>query len=309
MGGERRGLAKAISYVENSPAHSRPLIAHLYHHQALGKALVVGITGPPGGGKSTLTSFLVKHLRATGATVGVILVDPSSPFTGGAFLGDRVRMAHSNSDPGVFIRSMGTRGHLGGLSLATQDTVLLMDAYGVDFVFIETVGIGQSETDIVRTADITIVITVPGLGDEIQVNKAGIMEIGDIFVVNKADLDGAERVVTEINVMLDMAPRLGNAPNLRPPVLRTVANRDRGVAELWATLQERLQQFAEIGELALRRERRLWQSVLGSVQFQIEQQLSPVLAQQRSGILSRIAEGSSSPFEEAKHILQIIERK
>ena len=214
--GERRALARGISFVENQPRESRALLSAIYRQAALGRSKIVGITGPPGAGKSTLTGYLIRHLRAAGHTVGVVLIDPSSPFTGGALLGDRVRMTESNTDPGVFIRSMGSRGHLGGLSLATQDAVTLMDAFGFDFILIETVGIGQAETEIIKTADLTVVVAVPGLGDEIQIIKAGIMEIADIFVVNKADRDGAEKVVMEINMMLDMAPYAGSGGRPQP---------------------------------------------------------------------------------------------
>lgn len=297
---DRRALARAITFTENQPWQSRRFVDSLYSERLLGNAEVVGITGPPGAGKSTLTGYLIKHLRAKGRTVGVILIDPSSPFTGGAILGDRVRMSDNTTDPGVFIRSMGSRGHLGGLSAATQDAVSLMDAFGMDTVLIETVGIGQAETEIVQTADTTVVISVPGLGDEIQIIKAGIMEIGDIFVVNKADRDGAEKVVIEINMMLDMAPH--DQP--RPPVLRTVANRDKGIDELLQALEERRQYLAESGTLQERRRTRIWKAVSESMQQQLSVRLRPLLqSEARSVILERIEEGSSSPYREASRLL------
>jgi len=300
---ERRALARAISFIENQPWQSRSLIAALYREKMLGAARVLGITGPPGAGKSTLSGRLVKHMREAGYTVGVILVDPSSPFTGGALLGDRVRMAESNTDPGVFIRSMGSRGHLGGLSLATQDTVSLLDAFGFDYILIETVGIGQAETEIVQTADLTVVIAVPGLGDEIQIIKAGIMEIGDIFVVNKADRDGAEKVFTEINMMLDMVPQGA----LKPPVLRTVANRDQGVSELLVALEERFRQYQELNLLEKRRKTRAWKALSDSVQQQVNVELQALLnGEKREEILHSINSGQSSPYEEAAKLLELL---
>jgi len=307
--GERRALAQSITFAENQPWPSRGLISQLYRQKLLGQARVFGITGPPGAGKSSLTSHLVKQLRATGQSVGVILIDPSSPFSGGALLGDRVRMNESTADPGVFIRSMGSRGHLGGLSLATQDAMALMDAFGLQTIIIETVGIGQAETDIVRTADLTVVLAVPGLGDEIQIIKAGIMEIGDVFVVNKADRDGAERVVSEIGMMLDMAPPGTMQAQMRPAVLRTVANRGQGVTELLAAMESRLALLRESGLLDERRLGRLWQAVLGSLQQQVGERLQALLqGQQRQTMLAEILAGDSSPFGAAQKLLNILER-
>ena len=297
---DKRSLARAISFVENDPWQSRSLINQLYLDNMLGRADIIGITGPPGAGKSTLTGKLIKHLRAQDKTVGVVLIDPSSPFTGGAILGDRVRMSESNTDPGVFIRSMGSRGHLGGLALATQDTVALMDAYGFDIILIETVGIGQAETEIVATADMTIVIAVPGLGDEIQIIKAGIMEIGDIFVVNKADRDGASKVATEIKMMLDMVQQ----GNLRPVVLNTIANRDQGIEELMNEIFARLTLLNDEQIMIRRRENRLWQTVAQSLQSQVAFRLNPILqSEAKNGILERIKRGESSPYQEAQVLL------
>ncbi|MBM4343809.1 MAG: methylmalonyl Co-A mutase-associated GTPase MeaB [Deltaproteobacteria bacterium] len=194
-----------------------------------GRAQVIGITGNPGSGKSTLTSRLIAHYRAQGSKVGVVAVDPSSPYSGGAILGDRIRMMDHASDPGVFIRSLATRGALGGLSRATNDVVHVLDAMGHDVVLVETVGVGQDEIDIVRTADTTVVVLVPGLGDDIQAIKAGILEIADVFAVNKADLDGAERTVGDLRGLQMLLTRM---PPWLPPIVRTVAARGEGVAEL-----------------------------------------------------------------------------
>jgi len=306
---ERRALARAITRVESHPQQSHQIVSSLYRQKLLMRSRVVGITGPPGAGKSTLTGYLIRHLRAEGNTVGVLLIDPSSPFTGGALLGDRVRMADSNTDPGVFIRSMGSRGHLGGLSLATQDAVALMDAYGFDYILIETVGIGQAETEIMKTADLTVVVAVPGLGDEIQIIKAGIMEIGDIFVVNKADRDGAERVVTEINMMLDMAPTANALSLPRPPVLRCTANRDKGVLELMLAIQECFGLLEDSLALEKRRQERIWQAVNESVKSQLLLQLQPFISSEaRHDIVDRIQSGDSSPYEESLSLLEILKR-
>jgi LAO/AO transport system kinase len=226
--GDTRALARALSLVEDETPEGAALIAALY--PATGNAWTVGVTGPPGAGKSTLVDHLARALRARGATVGILAVDPTSPFTGGAILGDRVRMQSHAGDPGVFIRSMATRGHLGGLARATADAALVLDAAGRDYVIIETVGVGQDEIDIVRLADVSVVTLVPGTGDDVQALKAGIMEIADVFVVNKVDREGADRLVSSIEAML--ALETVPAGGWVIPVLRTEATRGVGVAEL-----------------------------------------------------------------------------
>ena len=199
VSGQKRAAAKLITMMENEDSRSLELMKDLYH--LTGRAKVIGITGPPGAGKSTVTDQIAKLIRKQGKKVGIIAVDPTSPFSHGAILGDRVRMNDLNTDSGVFIRSMGTRGALGGLSDAVYGTVNILDIFGMDYIFIETVGVGQSEVDIVKVADVVVMIMVPGLGDDIQTMKAGIMEIGDIFAVNKSDKEGAQRTAAEIEAM------------------------------------------------------------------------------------------------------------
>ena len=227
--GDERALATAITLVERRAPAAREVLRGAW--SATGRALVVGVTGFPGGGKSSLVDRLAAHYRAEGRSVGILAVDPSSAFSGGAILGDRVRMQRHTADPGVFIRSMATRGALGGLSKAALDAVDLMDASGREVILLETVGVGQDEIDVVRVADCVAVVLVPGLGDEIQAIKAGILEIADVFVINKADHAGADRLQADLDAMLAMAPEAG-ATGPPPPIVRTVAIRDEGTLAL-----------------------------------------------------------------------------
>ena len=225
--GDVRALARAISAIENHDRQAEALLEQLFPFT--GGAFLLGVTGAPGTGKSTLVDRLAAAYRATGRSVGIIAVDPSSPYTGGALLGDRIRMQGHAGDAGVFIRSMATRGFLGGLAQATADVALLLDASGKQMVILETVGVGQDEVDIVRLADCTLVLVVPGLGDEVQSMKAGLMEVADIFVLNKAERDGADRLQQQIEAMLELAPARGGS---KPPVLRTTATEGTGVPQL-----------------------------------------------------------------------------
>jgi LAO/AO transport system kinase len=229
LAGDPRAIARAISIVEDDAGAGAALISRLYPHT--GRAYLIGVTGAPGVGKSTLVDRLVAEARRAGRTVAVLAVDPTSPFSGGAILGDRVRMSTHANDAGVFVRSMATRGHLGGLAAATGDAAIVLDAAGKDLVIIETVGVGQDEVDIVRTADVSIVMLVPGAGDDVQALKAGIMEIADIFVVNKADRDGADQVVHAVQASLSL--QTFAADEWRPPVIKTEAANGIGVDRLW----------------------------------------------------------------------------
>lgn len=246
--GDIRALSRAISAVEDHTAESNELLKALFPHS--GGALLLGFTGAPGSGKSTLVDQVARVYRRQGKTVGIVAVDPTSPFSGGAILGDRIRMQSHHADPGIFIRSMATRGSLGGLASTTADVATVLDASGRDLVMIETVGVGQDEIDIVRLADVTIVVLVPGMGDDVQTIKAGIMEIADIFVINKADRDGAERVEREIRAMQTITPSRANAPRAggpgsstagndswTPPIVKTVATTGAGIEELVETIQ------------------------------------------------------------------------
>ena len=231
--GELRALARAISTVEDRTAESTEVLKALFPFS--GNALLIGLTGSPGAGKSTLVDQVAREYRKQGKTIGIVAVDPTSPFSGGAILGDRIRMQSHYADAGIYIRSMATRGSLGGLASTTADVATVLDASGRDLVVIETVGVGQDEVDIVRLADVTIVVLVPGMGDDVQTIKAGIMEIADIFVINKSDRDGAERVEREVRAMQSLAMR---KDNWTPPIVKTVASEGTGVGELVAAIQK-----------------------------------------------------------------------
>ncbi|MFW9960897.1 MAG: methylmalonyl Co-A mutase-associated GTPase MeaB [Candidatus Thorarchaeota archaeon] len=272
LSGNRRYLARLISLIENEDSLAQDALIQLYKHT--GKAHVIGVTGPPGSGKSSLVTKLTAEFRKRSKKIGVVCVDPSSPFTGGALLGDRIRMQEHSLDDDVYVRSMGTRGHLGGLSRAASDAVRVIDAFGKDIIFVETVGTGQSEVEVIEIAHTVIVTDVPGSGDDIQAIKAGIMEIADIFVVNKCDYPGADKKVTEINTMLDLDSR---ERVWRPPVLLTNSRTGEGIAELADKLQEHHKYLNDSGTLeqkGLQRSREELQSIM---KYKLTQELSQKL--------------------------------
>jgi len=298
LAGQSRAIARAISIVEDEGRDAAALIGRIYSHT--GRAYLIGVTGAPGVGKSTLVDRLVTAVRKAGLTVGVVAVDPTSPFSGGAILGDRVRMNAHAGDEGVFIRSMATRGHLGGLAGATSDAALVLDAAGKDVVIIETVGVGQDEVDIVRTADISIVVLVPGAGDDVQAIKAGIMEIGDIFVVNKADRDGADPVVQSVTANLSLQTFAEG--EWRPPVLKTEGTTGVGVDQLWAEI-ERFRQHTAKDRTKRRRARhesRLRELVAERFLRHVETSLPPGEFER---LVDAVATGETDPYSAAARIM------
>lgn len=241
----RLALSKAITAVENEYDDAVKIMTEIYPHT--GNAYVIGITGPPGAGKSTMTDKLAKEYRRRGKTVGIVAIDPTSPYSGGAILGDRIRMMDLTADEGIFVRSMATRGSLGGLSQKAGDAVKLMDAFGMDVIIVETVGVGQSEVDIVKTADTTMVVVIPGMGDDIQAIKAGILEIGDLFTINKADREGTDKLNIEIEMMLELNPE---HVSWRPPINRTIASKGIGIEAVVDSIEEHKAYLIESGKLS-----------------------------------------------------------
>lgn len=299
LNGNRRAAARMISHVENDDLIKRELLKELYPHT--GKAYLIGITGAPGSGKSSLVDCLLQEMRNDGLKIGVIAVDPTSPFSGGAILGDRIRMQDHALDHNIFIRSMGTRGSLGGLSRSTREAIQVLDAFGKDIILIETVGVGQSEVDIVKTADTTVVVLTPAGGDSVQTIKAGIMEIADIFVINKADLPGTERTTTEINVMLDMKKEGG----WRPPVVQTVSVQNKGINYLWESLQEHRIYMQESGTLENIRLERVKRELTDQVEFLLKNSVWNQVKEEikLDRLVEEIARREKDPYSAASELL------
>ncbi len=296
--GETRAIARALSLVEDEAAEAQPLLSALFPFA--GGALVLGVTGPPGAGKSSLVDRLTAHFRSEGKSVGIVAVDPSSPWSGGAILGDRIRMQAHATDEGVFIRSMATRGHLGGLAAATDNVVTVLSAAGKDVVLVETVGVGQDEVEIVGTADVSIVVLVPGLGDEVQALKAGIMEIADVFVVNKSDREGADRVVAEIESMLSLAP----AAEPAPAIVRTVATRDEGTRALAEAALAFHARARATGALAEKRRQALARQLEDALKRRLLQRAYAALAPgEREAILESLVRRELDPWSAAERLL------
>lgn len=287
IAGDRRAAARIISLVENDDPGALEIIRLLHRHT--GRAHIVGITGPPGAGKSTLVAAVARELRARYRTVGIVAIDPTSPFTGGALLGDRVRMQDLATDKGVFIRSMGSRGSLGGVARATNDAVNVLDAFGKDVVMVETVGAGQVEVDIVKFAHTSVVVAVPGAGDEIQAIKAGILEIGDVFVVNKADREESARTVLELHMMLELSPKPPDA--WIPPIIKTVATSGEGVGELVDAMLEHYDYLRGHNLLEVKQQERLVSEMLEIINQRV-----------RSAVSKAIREGG--PMDDLMHRLQ-----
>ena len=299
LNGSKLAISRAITAVENEYDDAVEIMQKIYPHT--GRAYVIGITGPPGAGKSTLTDKLTKEYRSRGKTVGIIAVDPSSPFSGGAILGDRIRMNELTMDEGVFIRSMATRGSLGGMSRKTAEGVKILDAAGKDIVIIETVGVGQSEVDIVKTADTTLVVLVPGLGDDIQAIKAGILEIGDVFAINKADRDGVERLHIEMEMMLDLDQ---NETEWRPKITRTIASQNQGVVELVDSIEEHAAYMVKTGLIQKRRYARTRNEILTMLDEAIQTYLKKKVAGSRfEALTEEVSQRKNDPYSAVKSIL------
>ncbi len=299
--GDARAVARLISLVEDASPLLREVMAGLAPHT--GHAQIVGITGSPGVGKSTSTSALVKALRATGKRVGVLAVDPSSPFSGGALLGDRVRMQDHATDRDVYIRSMASRGHLGGLSWSTPQALRVLDAAGCDVVIVETVGVGQSEVEIAGLADTTLVLLAPGMGDGIQAAKAGILEIGDIYVVNKADREGADQVRRDLRSMLALADRGEGA--WRPPIVQTVAQSGQGVDEVVAAIDDHRAWMEASGELERRRVRRARDEIEAIAVTALRERWGDVHTRtELDELAEQVAAGTSDPYAAADALLE-----
>jgi len=304
LAGDRRAIARAISAVENGTPEGIELLKVIFPRS--GKGVVIGVTGSPGAGKSTLVEKLAADIRRDGERVGIVAVDPTSPFSGGAILGDRIRMQSLFADDGVYIRSMATRGHLGGLAVATQDVISVLDAAGCGVILIETVGVGQDEVEIARHADVTLLVLVPGMGDDVQTFKAGVMEIADVYVINKADRPGADRVEQELRAMLAISPRRGGWD---PPIVRTAATLGEGIPELRAAISQ-YRHHAEKGAMRERRREQARGQLLEIVrQRLLERVLSQISSQALDACADDLAAHRRDPHSLAEELLARLDSK
>lgn len=298
--GDRAALARLLSFIERGSDQARTVGRLAY--PLSGTAYTVGITGAPGAGKSTLTASAIAHLRSLGAEVAVLAIDPSSPFSGGAILGDRVRMQDHATDPGVFIRSMATRGHLGGLALSTPEAIRLLDAVGCRWILVETVGVGQVEVEVAGKADTTIVVVNPGWGDAVQANKAGLMEIGDVFVINKADRSGAAQTRLDLETMLELSD--AGSSGWHPPIVATVGTTGAGVDELWKVVEQHREFISSNGQLAVRRETRLRDEVGAILAQRLEQRVRTLCGGQLwDDLEAKVLRGQIDPWSAADDLL------
>ncbi len=299
VAGSSQAAARLITLIENDGAAASSALQALFRHT--GRAHIVGVTGPPGSGKSTLVNAAIRHVREQGGRVGVIAVDPTSPFTGGALLGDRIRMQDHSTDPDVFVRSMATRGSLGGLAPATADATSVLDAWGAATIFIETVGTGQAEVDVVTASDTVVVVTMPGMGDGVQTLKAGVMEIGDLFVVNKADRPEADRTVTDLKMVLG----LGARDAWRPPVVTTVATAGEGIAEMLAAVADHRRRQEATGGLQTRRRARWRREIVRIAEARLRVRLlDGAITASLDALVEQVAAGELDPHAAADRLLE-----